>query len=376
MNEAYITFIVTQACQLRCKYCYLIGKNDKGRMSLDVAMKAIDVLFNESIVISKPYVTFDFIGGEPLLEINLISDITDYLIQKMKELRMYDWLNSYRINITTNGLLYKNINVQNYIAKHKEHLNVSISIDGNKIKNDKNRVYADGRGSYDDLIPNIRLWVAQWASVNTRMTISHDDLPYVNEALQHLVNCGIYNIDVNPVLEDVWFEGDDLILEEQLKMFADYIIDNSLWNKLIVTCFDGTIGYPLKKSKKINPCGADMWTIDAQGNFYTCLRFAAFSLRDKPPRIIGNYKTGINLNLIRPYFVLSHEFLVNSEKCCDCDIASGCKYCPAENYDASADGTIFDRSTNICKMHRAKVNAKNYYFLLLKNINNGKDKRK
>ena len=39
-----ITFIVTKDCQLACKYCYLVGKNEKERMSWDVAKKAIDYI--------------------------------------------------------------------------------------------------------------------------------------------------------------------------------------------------------------------------------------------------------------------------------------------------------------------------------------------
>jgi radical SAM peptide maturase (CXXX-repeat target family) len=334
-------------------------------MSLDVAKKAIDVILNEPIITSKKYVTFDFIGGEPLLEIDLISDITEYLIQTMADYHMDSWLGSYRINITTNGLMYRDAKVQQYIAKHKEHLNISISIDGDRVKNDKNRVYPSGKGSYDDLIPNVELWVRQWPLVNTRMTISHDDLPYVNDALQHLIKCGIHNIDVNPVLEDVWSDGDEVIFENELKKFAEYMVKHPLRDKLIITCFDGTIGHPLGKSNRVNTCGVDMLTIDAKGNFYTCLRFAAFSLREKPARAIGNIDTGININLLRPYLVVSPDVMLRGEKCIDCDIATGCKYCPAENYDASISDTIFERSTNICKMHRAKVNAKNYYFSLL-----------
>ena len=37
-----ITFIVTKDCQLACKYCYLVGKNSKERMSWEVAKAAID----------------------------------------------------------------------------------------------------------------------------------------------------------------------------------------------------------------------------------------------------------------------------------------------------------------------------------------------
>ena len=39
-----ITFIVTKDCQLACKYCYLVGKNEKERMSWEVAKKAIDYI--------------------------------------------------------------------------------------------------------------------------------------------------------------------------------------------------------------------------------------------------------------------------------------------------------------------------------------------
>lgn len=39
-----ITFIVTKDCQLAGKYCYLVGKNEKERMSFDVAKQAIDYI--------------------------------------------------------------------------------------------------------------------------------------------------------------------------------------------------------------------------------------------------------------------------------------------------------------------------------------------
>ena len=39
-----ITFIVTKDCQLACKYCYLVGKNEKERMSWNIAKKAIDYI--------------------------------------------------------------------------------------------------------------------------------------------------------------------------------------------------------------------------------------------------------------------------------------------------------------------------------------------
>ena len=41
-----ITFIVTKDCQLACKYCYLVGKNTKERMTWEVAKEAIDYILD------------------------------------------------------------------------------------------------------------------------------------------------------------------------------------------------------------------------------------------------------------------------------------------------------------------------------------------
>ena len=108
-----------------------------------------------------------------------------------------------------------------------------------------------------------------------------------------------------------------------------------------------------------------MLSIDSHGNFYTCLRFAQYSLRSKQARYIGNVKDGINYNLLRPFYIID-ELSQSPLKCQMCDVATGCRWCPAENYDASSTSTIFERSTAICKMHKARVRAKNYYWNKLK----------
>lgn len=60
-----ITFIVTKDCQLACKYCYLVGKNEKERMSFDIAKQAIDYILDHEDEFREESVVWDFIGGEP-----------------------------------------------------------------------------------------------------------------------------------------------------------------------------------------------------------------------------------------------------------------------------------------------------------------------
>ena len=75
-----ITFIVTKDCQLACKYCYLVGKNVTERMSWETAKIFIDYVLDHENDPDFAYesVIWDFIGGEPFLEIELIDKICDY----------------------------------------------------------------------------------------------------------------------------------------------------------------------------------------------------------------------------------------------------------------------------------------------------------
>ena len=61
-------------------------------------------------------------------------------------------------------------------------------------------------------------------------------------------------------------------------------------------------------------------------------------------------------------------------QCLECEIASGCKWCPAESYDSSTTGSIQNRTTFHCELHRAKVRAKNYYYNKLKSIGHYHDR--
>jgi uncharacterized protein len=360
-----ITFIVTKDCQLACKYCYLVGKNESERMSWPVAKSAIDYILSNDDLFKEESVIWDFIGGEPFLEIDLIDRICDYLKTEMYR-RNHRWFNSYRFSFSTNGINYDSQKVQDFISKNKEHLSIGITIDGTEKKHDLNRIWkGDGeeRGSYKDVVRNIPLWLSQFPVGGTKVTISSADIPYIKESVLHLYSLGIHEVNINVVFEDVWSEGDDLKFENQLLELADAIIDNGLYQHNACSFFSEQIGKPLDAANdNQNWCGAGrMLAIDAAGNFYPCTRFAAYSLRSKKPIIIGNVHDGINWNKLRPFLSLDRT-TQSPQKCIDCEVASGCAWCQGENYDAAESDTIYQRSTAICKMHKARVRANNYYW--------------
>lgn len=358
-----ITFIVTKDCQLPCKYCYLVGKNESERMSWEVAKQAIDYILDNEQDFPEQSVIWDFIGGEPFLEIELIDKICDYLKTEMYS-RNHHWFNSYRFSFSTNGINYHTKEVQDFIKKNHSHLSIGITIDGTEKKHDLNRVYkTSGKGSYKDVVKNIPLWMKQFPNAGTKVTISSADIPYVCESVLHLYSLGIKEVYINCVFEDVWKEGDDLLFEKQLIELADAIIDKGLYKDYVCSFFSERLGKPLdKKLMNQNWCGAGrMLAIDAQGNFYPCTRFAQYSLRNKQAIVIGNIKDGINKNRLRPFLCLD-RCTQSKQECIDCEVAEGCAWCQGENYDAASTNTIYQRATAICKMHKARVRANNYYW--------------
>ena len=269
-----ITFIVTKDCQLACKYCYLVGKNTKERLTFGVAKEAIDYIFaNENDPqFSYEAVTFDFIGGEPFLEIDLIDQICDYIKIELFRLN-HHWFNAFRFSFSTNGINYRSEKVQNFIKKNRNHMGVGITIDGTQKKHDLNRIWkGEGpeRGSYLDVVKNIPLWISQFPNEGTKVTISSADIPFIAESVLHLYSLGIHTVNINAVFEDVWELNDEKKFEEQLLLLADKIIELEYYKDYQCSFFLEDIGKPMDRTiENVNWCGAGrMLSIDAAGNFY------------------------------------------------------------------------------------------------------------
>lgn len=362
-----ITFIVTDDCNLRCKYCYVTHKCADKRMNFETAKKFVDYILAADIKYEDA-VILEFIGGEPMLEAELISQIVDYF--KVTAFMMdHPWYWNYRISICTNGVNYSSKPVQNLILRNYGKISVTITLDGTKEKHDMQRVFPDGSGSFDVINDNIDLWLSQFSG-NTKVTFASDDLPLLKDSIISLWNRGITQIASNVVFEDVWKEGDDKILEEQLISLADYILENKLYDKgYVCTFFDETIGFPYDDSDLYKTyCGAGkMLAVSSDGRLFPCLRFYGHSLNNHEEWPVGALNYGIDMERVRPFMTAAISVQSDSE-CLNCPIATGCGFCQGFNYDNADTPTNFHRAKYICKMHKARVRANNYYFAKLKNM--------
>lgn len=99
MRLAALTLMVSQECNMKCAYCYGDGGeyNNRGKMSLETALRAVDYLIESSHDVK---LAIAFLGGEPLLNFGLIKEVVKYCSVKESETGR-----TFSYTITTNGTL-------------------------------------------------------------------------------------------------------------------------------------------------------------------------------------------------------------------------------------------------------------------------------
>lgn len=368
IQTASLTFQVTDDCNLCCTYCY---QHNKGHhvMPFAIAKQFIDLILSPTENVKKYInsyestgVVLDFIGGEPLLQIDLIDQIATYFIQQVIKLD-HPWKNHYMIDLCSNGILFPTKKVQDFFNKYKDVLSFSISIDGNKKLHDSCRIFPDGSGSYDQAIKSVNLFRENYSQeLGSKMTLSPDNIYYTSEAIINLINLNYKNIFANCVFEKGWTLEHAQIYYQELKKIADYILINNI-DDIYFSIFNEDFYQPKNLDDDQNWCGGNgkMIAIDYKGDIFPCLRYMESSLGSNvPPLILGNVMTDItNIKLIDTLQSIT-RLSQSSINCIQCSIAAGCSWCQAYNYEDS--GNLNHRATYICIMHKAASLANVYFW--------------
>ena len=372
-NIKEITFQVTEDCCMRCTYCYQHNKTHH-KMTFEIAKKFIDKMLNDEykeINRNNTFgVVFSFIGGEPLMEIKLINQIWTYFIEQMIE-KQHPWLFHSSFSICSNGLLYLNQDVQNFINRYHTMGGLTFSIDGNKELHDACRIDLVGNGTYDRAVMAMKDYIALTGKMpSTKMTLSPDNIYYTKEAVINLIDLGYTDIFLNCVFEKGWTYEHSKILYQQLKELSNYIIDNNLYDKIYISMLDENLFDPMDENNNENYCGGIVgknygFSIDYKGDIYPCVRYMESSLNGKQkPLVIGNINDGqqITKDQKENYKLLSNitRRSQSTDKCFYCPIANGCSWCSGYCYEEN--GTPNKRTTYICEMHQARALANCYYW--------------
>lgn len=369
------TFQTSENCSLNCTYCYQFNKSCM-RMSFDVAKKFIDDLLDDKYGYinryNSPAIIIEFIGGEPLLEIQLTRQIYEYFLYRCYELN-HPWFNLHRVSICSNGLQYFDPEVQSFFKDYAQNISFNISIDGNKELHDACRIQPNGEGSYDIAMAGLNHFNKHYTSErNSKMTLAPSNLKYLFDSVVDFINNGMKVINLNCIFEEGW--NRDTAREEyyQLKKLADYIIDNNLDN-IYIAIFNERAEGPQEYTSDGNFCGGTgaMLAMRPNGDFYPCLRYMPTSVGpDVKDLCIGNVNDGIigreqGSEILQMMDNITRRSQSN-DICYDCPISNDCAFCSALAH--TVYGTPNKRPMFTCIQMFAEALANVYYWnrLLLK----------
>lgn len=368
-----ITFVVTEACPLRCTYCYECNKDHSARMTKETACMAVDRILSgkdmdEYVDFSKDKsVIIEFIGGEPLLEAELMCYIAEYFKQQLVLLD-HPWKNTYMFSISTNGVPWRDPKFKEFLVKNPGRVSISITIDGDRELHDACRVFPDGRGSYYDAVDALN-FVRQYASVNaTKVTFAPGNIAQLGTSVPHLFDLGFTDVNANCVYEEGWTLNDARIFYRELVKLADWMIETGVYETSFCSIFDQTIGQFQDENHTQNWCGGNgqMLAIGPDGRLYPCLRFMKQALATPGRRAydIGHIGSGIRRDAHLENLTCVTRQSQSPQACLDCPVSSGCGWCTGYNYDLY--GTPNKRATFICWMHKARCMANAYYWQRIK----------
>jgi len=386
----------TTACNMRCRYCLFSGEyygfrtHGIEKMSEEIAKKALDMYF--TLIEEYKYLNplrepkIGFYGGEPLLNFELIKFSVEYS-RKL--------FNKYNVEytLTTNGTILSN-EIASFLIENN--FKVFISLDGPREEHDRNRVFADGKGSFDVVMGNIKRYnelarrLGREAFLYALATYDiKTDLIKLREFFNKVVDeiKLVFITSVRPFDTEYYskFSDDELkeflerekYLEEEFleylkkglwKHERDIFLDVYFGQRVILTLLGAKVS---RSVSNLLPYGKPCLPpyriyVTVNGNLLPC---------EKSPNnlTIGNVHSGIDYSAIIKIISKYQEF--QSSHCVSCPIKYSCQSClaiisPTTLRDCKSKCNIFKKMTERdIKLTAFAIKEDPYYILhLLHNL--------
>lgn len=361
-----MTLQLTQNCNLRCSYCPYTQMNSKQRhfgtqsMNADIGKMAIDFLKDHST--GNQDVTIGYYGGEPLLQFKLIKELTTYA----KKVLLGKKVN---FTITTNGTLLTP-SILEFL--NSNNCSLLLSIDGPQKIQNKNRYFANGKGSFDKVYQNLSNLrevfgerLPDMLSINMVMDPSNDF-----DEINNLFTDPLFkNISIQAVLLDDEFNDEKVQIKKEfitkyryhealarlkyLGIVKDLEISPIFQSSLVSIDTNYTEmqekSFPIPESSApAGPCipGQRRLFVDYRGNFFPCERVSELSTCMN----IGNLRSGFNIDSAKRLLNVSQ---IVSDKCKNCFAFNKCTLCCKQ---ADDDGILSrEKMLKACTISKAIV---------------------
>jgi uncharacterized protein len=267
---------ITNACTLRCPYCYLHKTNE--HMADDTARRSVDAIFRSATRGKFQHVLLKYAGGEASLQMPNVLATHDYATQLAHQHNL-----NLRAYIMSNGVVLPQRSIEQL---KKRHIGVTISLDGIGNYHDSQRPFMSGKGSFTYVDRTISQLLKSGLIPHINVTVSQRNLDGLPDLTHYMLERNLSftfsyyrDNDCSTHLHDLQFANTQMIdgmlkafavIEEQLpqRRLIDSLIDKAnMHGAHQHTCGIGRTYMVIDQRGQIAKCHADIkqtvTTIDA-----------------------------------------------------------------------------------------------------------------
>jgi uncharacterized protein len=177
----------TSLCNLNCRYCYVVGRQDPARMDDATLEAAIRAVLESSLV--DGYVEFLWHAGEPL---TAGIPFYEHAFALAEHYRPRDLAVGH--SIQTNGTLIN----ERWVALLAQHdVQVGLSLDGPAWLHDRHRPTWSGRGSHSHAMRGLRLLQEAGIPIGALCVLTRDSLEVPDEIYDFFVGAAVGSVGFN-----------------------------------------------------------------------------------------------------------------------------------------------------------------------------------
>lgn len=328
-----IQITITEACNLKCIYCY-----EKDKDTRILPLEKIKEIFVESFLNSEGWdeLEFDFHGGEIALAFTTLKEACEWLWSQK-------WPKPYICFASTNGTLIHG-NIQQWFLKNKCRFWLGLSLDGDHEMQNVNR-----SNSYESI--DLDFFKECWPEQPVKMTISPYSLLNLSTGIKHIISLG-FKYSANLAYGIYW---DKKLLDQyhkELQEIAEfYLLHPDLEPPNLLNMSMLTVGLydlePDRRSERKKWCGSGegMICYSCDGKKYPCQLFMPSTSIQNGENILDN----LDFSKIK-YF--------DDKDCTDCVIRYVCPVCYGHNYMST--GTLHQRPKDLCEFRKLEALAASY----------------
>lgn len=362
-------FVVTTACNMGCVYCQ--ANNGVSCPSLymnkEIAEKAVDIALQSPA----QYLNFEFQGGEPLLNFDIIKHIVFYAEANKGSHEI-----SY--NVVTNLTLLTD-EILEFFMEHN--FGISTSIDGPEFVHDTNRPFKEGSGTYTKVLDSIKKIQSKGIRVGAIQTTTRHSMKYPREIVHAYRDLGFDSIFIRPLTplgkatlhwDEIGYSPEEFldfykeVMEELLQINKKERFMKEDHSAILLSRIAGNfVNYMELRS----PCGAGIGQLAyyADGEIFTCDEGRMLHEMGDSTFRLGNvfsdsYSDIMNNGVCRT--ACASSILESIPVCCDCVYQPYCGTCPVVNYAKNNDVIEKEPRGYRCKIYSGMLD---YIFKQLKN---------